>query len=121
MIWLKSLGLSLLLTLVIELTAALILRKRDRALAVVALVNLLTNPPAVFITLLASYRRWTNLGLWMLCTEAAVFVTEALIYRRFGEDFKHPWLFSLLLNGVSFGLGVAFQSLLSSLSNGGIP
>ena len=119
MIWLKSLGISLALTLAVELAIALALGKRGRALAVVALANLLTNPPVVFLTLLGYLRHWAGLRLWIICAELAVLAAEALIYRRFEDDFKQPWLFSLLLNGVSFGMGVVLQPHLTRLLSGG--
>ena len=56
--WLASLGISLALTLSIELTAAAAAGKRGRALAIVALANVLTNPVVVLSALLW---RWYGL------------------------------------------------------------
>ena len=119
MFWIKSIGVSLLLTLFIELAISFALGKRGRMLLVVAMVNLLTNPLVVIITLQGYLRRWPNPGMWVICLEIVAAMSEALIYRHFRRWFQHPVLFSLLLNGLSFGLGVVFQPILSQLLSGG--
>lgn len=120
MTWFISLSVSLFLTLAIELTAAWILRKRGRALKIVALVNLLTNPLVVSGTILWRLRHLKGIGFWILFAEAAAFAAEALIYRKFRNEFSHPWIFSLLLNGMSFGLGFVLQPVITNLLYGGI-
>ncbi len=111
--WIKCLSVSLVLTLIFELAAALILKKRGRALSVVALVNVLTNPLVVSGTILWVIWDWPYRNLWVAFAEISAVTAEALIYRRHRDDFPHPWLFSLLLNGVSYGMGIVLEPLLS--------
>ncbi len=110
--WLTSLGISLALTLAIELAAALLAGKRGRALTVVALVNTLTNPVVVLTVLL--WRRYGLPGLPLLIAalELAAVLTEGGIYRLWREEFPHPWRFSLILNALSYGLGVLLKFIL---------
>ncbi|MBR2046968.1 MAG: hypothetical protein IJ960_00040 [Oscillospiraceae bacterium] len=95
-------GMSFLLTLVIELPICYAwgLRSRD-ALELAFLVNLLTNPAAVFLH--------TSVGIPQIPVEILVVIIECYIYRQF--KIKHPFLLSLAANGVSWGLGVVLQML----------
>ena len=102
-----SLGISLSLTLLIEMGVAVAFKKRGYSLGVVAAVNLLTNPPLVLAAHLLSL---SPLLIWI--GEGAVFWIEGGIYAFFKEDFKKPFLFSLLCNGLSCLAGI--------LLNGGI-
>lgn len=107
---LRALGISLLLTLVLELLFALVWGKRSRhSLALVALVNLLTNPVVVLAHHLAL--RFTHLPqLWVvLVLEVAAVAVEALCYRKYGRDFTRPWLFAFLANAFSFGIGLVLN------------
>lgn len=101
-----SLGVSLAATLVIELAAALLFRKRGLALAVVAAVNLLTNPLLVLIWQLF-HAAWL---FWLL--ELAAAAAEGLCYRLFPQEFPRPFCFSVLCNTVSCTIGI--------MLNGGI-
>ena len=110
--WLRSLGISLGLTLAVELAAARLAGKRGRALAVVVLVNVLTNPPVVLTVLL-----WRRCGLphrmlLIAALELLAVLTEGAVYRGWREDFPHPWRFSLTLNVLSYGLGEILQAIL---------
>lgn len=90
----------LLLTLAAELAAALPAGLRGRDLALVGLVNVLTNPVVVVAhTLFPSL--WVTAAL-----EVSAVAVEALYYRRFGARISHPWRFSLCANSCSFGLGL---------------
>lgn len=108
-LWLSALGLSLVLTELFEGAAALCAKKRGTALAVVLLVNLLTNPPAVLGSLAVLTFQPDLIIPWIIAAEAAVVAVEAMIYRTWRESFPHPWQFSLLLNLISFSLGLVFQ------------
>ena len=110
--WLLSLGISLALTLAIELAAARIALRRGRALAVVALVNVLTNPPVVLTALLWQRYGLPGLPLLIAALELGAVLTEGGVYRLWREDFPHPWRFSLLLNALSFGLGELLKFIL---------
>ena len=104
--WFKALGVSLLLTLALELGAALIAGKRKAALLTVALANVLTNPPVVLCVLLWRYAALRYEVLLIAALELLAVCAEAWIYRSERDHFPHPWLFSLLLNGISFGTGL---------------
>lgn len=102
--WLITFGVSLGLTLLIELGFALLCRKRGRALLLAALVNILTNPLAVL-----AVRVW-GAPLWL--AEGLVVLTEGFIYGKSREDFPRPYLFSLCANALSFGLGLLLHLFL---------
>lgn len=103
---LTILGVSLTLTVVLEEGFALAWGLRGRReLALVALVNLLTNPPAVLL-----YH--TAAGLWgcprwlaALVLESAVVAVEWLCLRGCSEQLRRPLLFALLANTFSYGAG----------------
>ena len=99
--WLASLGVSLALTLAIELTAA-----------VVALANVLTNPVVVLSALL--WRRYglPHRALLIAALELGAVLTEGAVYRPMRDDFPHPWRFSLLLNALSYALGELVQAII---------
>ena len=100
--WLLALGVSLGLTLVLELAFALLCHKRGRALLFTALVNVLTNPVVVL-----AVRMWAA-PVWLM--EALAVLTEGFLYDK-SREFSHPYLFSLAANALSFGLGLALGHL----------
>lgn len=103
---LTILAVSLALTLLLEEGFALCWGLRGRReLAVVALVNVLTNPAVVL-----SY--YTAVGLWgwpaapvTAALEGAAVAVEWLCYRACSEQLKRPLLFALLANALSYGAG----------------
>lgn len=103
---------SLALTLVFEEGFALIWGLRGkRELGLVALVNVLTNPPVVLLY-------YTAAGLWQwnavpvtLVLEAAAVLVEWRCYRAFSEQVKRPFLFALLINLFSYGAGCVINLL----------
>ncbi len=103
---LTSFALSLGLTLVFELTFALLWGLRRRARLLCALVNVLTNPVVVLLYLLFPHPVAT--AVWE-CTAAAV---EGWHYRRYGQNIRTPWIFSVLCNGISFSLGLVINHFL---------
>lgn len=101
----KALMQSLALTLAIELAAGWVLgMRRAKDFALAALVNILTNPVLGLIL----DGLWLGLGVWprwyvILPLEAAVVAVEGLLYRgRLEYNRMNPFLFSALLNGISF-------------------
>ena len=109
---LRAMGLSLLLTELIELSAALLLKKRED-IGLIALANLMTNPAVVYLSLLTKALRP---GLY----PAAAAVTElyrcghrriaALVaYKRRAAKIARPMLFSLCMNALSFGTGLVIK------------
>lgn len=104
-------GVSLLLTLFLELPVAAFLNFRGwRAAALVILVNVLTNPAAVLL-------HW--LGIPQFPIELAVIAVEAAVYIWFSRDrawtIAHPFLLSLATNGLSWSVGELIQLIGGSL------
>ena len=99
--WLVALGVSLGLTLVFEGLFALLWGLRGRAL-----VNLLTNPPLVFLVL--CWRHFGPAPAWLPVPflEALAVWVEGRFYKRDGEKVRRPFLFSLCANAFSYGLGL---------------
>lgn len=97
--------LSLGLTLAIELPVAALWGLRGRALWVILLANVMTNPLAVALH--------TAAGVPQIPIEIGVVVAEALVYRQFsrtpGWAFPKPALLALVSNAVSWGLGLILQ------------
>ena len=109
--WLAALGLSLGLTLLFELPFALLWGLRGRDLLLCALVNLLTNPPLVFLVLC-----WRHFGpgpdwLPVPLLEAAAVLVEGHFYRRDGEAVRRPFLFSLCANAFSYAMGLLIGAI----------
>lgn len=101
----RSLIVSLAFTLMLELGFALILGVRSRRnLALVALVNVLTNPPVVLLCSLFPS------PLLTIATELSAVFIEGVIYRA-GTDFRRPMLFSLSANAFSYLIGLALNAL----------
>ena len=98
---LTALLVSLLLTLLLECAFAFVAGARTpRRLLLVALVNVLTNPPVV-----------------LLCTLfpsplLAAVLTEGLIYRSRADWLRRPFLFSLAVNAFSYLTGLLLNLLL---------
>lgn len=99
---------SLILTILIEVTVALIIgiRKRKDIINVI-LVNMITNPivniiPITLNVYIGLYAR--NISLIVL--EIFALFTEAFIYKEVLKYKKINWfLVSLILNAASFGIG----------------
>lgn len=102
---LRSLALSLGLTLLLEIPAALILGlRRKEDILLVGLVNVLTNPIVVLILNLF-FIFTASPPPWFLILPLEVFavLTEGFIYQK-GLSYRriHPFLLSLILNGISY-------------------
>ena len=103
---------SLALTLVLEELFALLWGLRGRReLTVVALVNVLTNPPVVLL-----YH--TAVGLWgwpaapvTILLEGAAVAVEWRCYRLCSDQLQRPLLFALLANLFSYGAGCVINLL----------
>ena len=95
-------GISFGLTLLIELPICWLLGLRSREqLELVFLVNLLTNPAAVWLH--------TSAGFPQIPVELLVVIIEFYVYRQFNQPC--PLRLSLTANGVSWGLGFVLQLL----------
>ena len=104
---LESLLLSLGLTLLFELVFAFLLGiRKGKDFLLVALVNVVTNPPLV-LTLNLLQRRSMVCFPVILGLELAAIAIEWLLYRKRLEYAKLPPLvFSLLLNAISYTGGL---------------
>ena len=104
-ILLKSLALSLGFTLAAELAFAAILGIRQgKDFLLVALVNILTNPPLVFPAVTLSFLSPHTVNLYVIIPlEIFIALTEGLIYRkRLSFRRLNPFLISLILNSASY-------------------
>jgi hypothetical protein len=102
---LTALGISLALTLALELLFAVASGKRGKDLALVALVNIVTNPAVVLVYFLASAYTALHPVLVTAVLEIMAVLTEAYYYHRYGNCFLRPLLFSLGANAFSYGIG----------------
>ena len=104
---LTALLVSLLLTLLLECAFAFVAGARTpRRLLLVALVNVLTNPPVVMLcTLFPS-------PLLTAVMELAAVLTEGAIYRARADWLRRPFLFSLAINAFSYLTGLLINRIL---------
>ena len=111
---LRTLLLSLAVTIVAEGFLALLVPFMRRHLKEVVLVNLLTNPPYVLAVLfLRILLPPAALLLLQVVLEILIFYTEGTVYghiiKRNGEPPPHPYLFSLTANLLSVAAGVVLS------------
>lgn len=108
----RMFGVSLIVTLAVELAAAFLLGVRFwKGMALVFLVNTLTNPPAVLLYWLSRLYLPEVSGMAaQMIIEIAVVAAEALVYCRFvqvaGWRIKRPVLLSVIANVCSWTLGL---------------
>lgn len=106
--YLVPLGISLLLTLILELVYALAVGIRGRDIVLICMINIITNPIAVLTVLvLRPSLRWIELPL-----EAVVVLVEWLILRTFSRRITKPFLTALGLNLFSYGVGILLNTIL---------
>ena len=110
--WFIALGTSLALTLAVELGFALICRYRGPVLALVALVNVLTNPLVVQAALLWRYYALPGYAAAIAALELLAVWLEGLIYQKSRLGISRPDVFSLAANVLSFGLGLLLRLIL---------
>ena len=110
---LVALAFSLALTLALEIGFFFIAGKRNkRDLLLVVMVNVLTNPVVVLLYWLAAlYTSW-NTTIVKIPLEIFAVLTEGYYFRKYGQSFKRPFLFSLAANMFSFWVGVFLQRLI---------
>jgi hypothetical protein len=110
---LQSLGLSLLLTLILEVCFALLYRIHDkRDLGLLILVNILTNPLVVMSYYLVIHYSHLNRIAVVVVLELLAILTEGYYYRTYGKTFRRPMLFALYVNLFSFCIGQLLNILL---------
>ena len=96
-------ALSLILTLSLEGSVALLWHFRGKNWLLFVLVNLLTNPLVVLFH--AMFPGWPVL----IVLEISAFTVEGLCYRAWGEKIPYPILFAALANLFSFGMGLVIN------------
>jgi hypothetical protein len=106
----RTMAVSLLLTLALELPVVWLWGVRGRRnFAVAALCNVLTNPAAVWLHFyLVNRLAWPEFGA-VAAVETAAVAAEALCYARCGENIRRPALLSLCANGFSWSVGFLLQ------------
>jgi len=110
--WFAALGVSLALTLAVELGFALLCRHRGRALVLVALVNVLTNPLAVQAALLWRAFALPGYAAAVAALELLAVGAEGFVYQKSRSGFARPYVFSLAANVLSFGMGLLLRFIL---------
>lgn len=110
--WFAALGVSLALTLAVELGFALLCRYRGRTLLLVALVNVLTNPLVVQTALLWRSFALPGYAAAVAALELIAVGVEGFVYQKSRLGFARPYIFSLAANVLSFGLGLLFRFIL---------
>lgn len=104
---LMTLAVSLLLTEAFESLTALPLGFRSfHDMSLLWLVNVVTNPPVVLSYILLSRAISAPPLLLQLPLEFAVVFVEWQLFKRFGRDIKRPLLCAIVVNAVSYGLGL---------------
>ncbi len=115
-------GVSLLLTIVVELAVVFFVsrvrfplfgQQQGKGIALVVLVNVLTNPPAVLLCFLGRLYMPHVSELWVqLAVEIMVVAVEACIYHSFAKEpqwqIKRPILMAVIANMCSWLIGLVF-------------
>lgn len=99
-----ALGVSLALTLVLECCYAVFWRVRRQDMLLVVLANLLTNPVVVLCHRAAAALWPAGLAAVTLALELGAVGIEGYLYHT-RSSLKHPWLFALGANAVSYTIG----------------
>lgn len=110
----KVMVISLTITLVIEVTIALILKYRGKDIVNVILVNILTNPLLNSVIVAINYYyglKARNISLYIL--EVLIILVEGMIYKKYLNRKKiNGYILSLILNIASYGLGLLINEII---------
>ena len=86
-------------------------KRNKKDLLLVVLVNVMTNPVVVLSYWLAVlHTNWSSV-IVVIPLELFAVVTEGFCYKKYGQDFRRPYLFSAFANTFSFGTGVLLQQI----------
>ncbi|MCL1866079.1 MAG: hypothetical protein FWF82_01570 [Oscillospiraceae bacterium] len=112
-----SLTLSLAMTLFLEIgfyiTCNIVGGKKPplKDFLLVVLVNVMTNPAVVLIYWLST--AFTDYTVFVIIPlEIAAVLVEGYFYKKYGREFKKPYLFSLAANAFSYGTGLLLGFLM---------
>lgn len=97
----------LLVTIIIELLVALILKVKDKKdILNIILVNTMTNPLLVSLTVYITYNRLFNRTISIIILEFLVVLIEGFTYKKVLKYKKiNPFILSLILNFLSYFIG----------------
>jgi len=110
---LTSLALSLVLTLALETGFFLLIGKRNKKdLLLLLLVNVLTNPVVVLSYWLVVFYTYLDARIVLIPLELFAILVEGYHYKKYGCDFRRPFLFSIAANVFSFGAGLLIQQIM---------
>jgi len=110
--YLLILGISLGLTVFMEVTLAFIVGIRSsRDLILVLLVNVFTNPAAVICYYIFTFYTQMSILILKILIEIVVILIEGVYYRRYAGSVKRPFMFSALANILSFGAGLVLNTV----------
>jgi len=102
----SALAFSLAATVVLESGVFFLMGKRNRKdFLLVIMVNVLTNPAVVLLYWLTVLYTPVNTVFATAVLELAAFAVEGYYYKKYGQEFRHPYLFSLAANLFSFIIG----------------
>ena len=106
-----TLGISLLLTLILEGLFAFFIGgvRSVRGMLLTVLVNTLTNPPVVL-----TYSFFPSLPM-KLGLEVAAVLAEGCVYKKCSDEINRPFLYALCINAFSFLTGELINHLLPLL------
>ncbi len=109
----------LFLTVLIEETAAYLLGLRGKDLLLVLLVNVITNPVLVTLSLTLMYYISVGTGqiLTYLILEPIVIYVEYRFFDMYLSAKRDPFRLSLILNLLSITGGILWQTISKSLSS----
>lgn len=106
-----SLGISILLTWIFESIAYLFVKKKTlRDYLVVLLVNLVTNPVVVLVSVCTGFAGLADVLLTAGLEISAVLV-EWQLYNNCAENLRRPFVFALCANLFSYFAGLILQLL----------
>ena len=83
-----------------------VVQRFRKEIALVILVNVLTNPIVVFTVYMMYIYLPDAVRPVTAVMEILAVVTEALIYQKYSRNIRRPWLFSLFANAFSYGVGL---------------
>jgi len=112
-----SLAISLVLTLIFEMSFFFIVRAVTRKLdkkdlLLIMMANVITNPVVVLsYWLVILYTNWNGVII-IAALEIAAVLVEGYICNKYGRTFKHPYIFSIAANAFSFGIGMFIQIII---------
>ncbi len=103
-----SLAISLLLTLLFEVSFALVCGIRTgKGILLTVLVNTLTNPVVVLL-------HWFFPQVWVTAAlEIAAVLVEGGIYKLCSDSIRRPFLYALAINAFSYFCGLGLNKLLT--------